>query len=289
MTGGAGAEAAAVPSWRERLGTWVEAPAVQNTIIALIVINAVALGLETSDTVMAHASTPLRALEHAILAVFVVEIGLKLIAFGLRFFRSPWNVFDFTIVAIALVPASGPFAILRALRILRVLRLIAKVPRLRRLIEALLRALPSIGWIVFLLGLVFYIFGVMGTELFGEAFPQFFGTLGRTMYTLFQIMTLESWSMAVARPVLAEYPFAWVYFVTFILITAFTVLNLFIGIIVNTMQEGVHADDVQQREQIEARAHAERAEMIRMMRDMNARLERMEGRDGAVDHEREDA
>jgi len=264
--------------WRQRLGDWIDSPFVQNAIIAVIAFNALTLGLETSSTVMAHAGAPLMFIENAILAIFVAEISLKLIAFDRRFFHSAWNVFDFLIVAIALVPASGPFAILRALRILRVLRLLAKVPRLRQLIEALLRALPSIGWIVFLLGMVFYIFGVMGTQLFGDAFPRLFGTLGRTMYTLFQIMTLESWSMAIARPVMEQFPWAWPYFVLFILITAFTVLNLFIGIIVNTMQEGVHADDVRQRERIEAQAHAERTEMLHLIRDLSARIERMDQR-----------
>ena len=269
-------QAAALTGSRERLGAWVESRGFQNAIVALIVLNAITLGLETSETVMARWGTPIRLIEHAVLALFVIEIALKLIAFDLRFFRSAWNVFDFLIVAIALVPASGPFAILRALRILRVLRLLGKVPRLRQLIESLLRALPSIGWVVFLLLMVFYIFGVMGTQLFGDAFPQFFGTLGSTLYTLFQIMTLESWSMGVARPVIEQFPFAWVYFVVFILITAFTVLNLFIGIIVTTMQESVHADDMQQRADIEARAHGERQEMLSLIRDMHTRIEQLE-------------
>ena len=265
-------------SLRGRLGAWVESPGVQNTIITLIVLNAITLGLETSDAVMAAQGPAIRAVEHAVLAIFVVEIALKLLAFDLRFFRSAWNVFDFLIVAIALVPASGPFAILRALRILRVLRLLGKVPRLRKLIESLLRALPSIGWVVFLLLMVFYIFAVMGTQLFGDAFPRFFGTLGESFYTLFQIMTLESWSMGVARPVLEQFPLAWIYFIAFILITTLTVLNLFIGIIVTTMQEGVHADDMQQREAIEARAHAERQEMLRLIQQMHERIEAMEAR-----------
>jgi len=271
-------EAAHLAGPRGRIARWVESRFVQNAIIALIVFNAAMLGLETSAAVMARAGTFLKSAEHVVLAIFVAEIALKIFAADVRFFRSAWNVFDLLIVAIALIPASGPFAILRALRILRVLRLIARVPRLRRLIEALLRAVPSIGWIVFLLMLVFYIFGVMGTQLFGEAFPRFFGTLARTMYTLFQIMTLESWSMGIARPVIEQFPLAWVYFVLFILITAFTVLNLFIGIIVNTMQEGVHADDVKQRERIEARAHAERREMLATIRDIRDRLDRLENR-----------
>ncbi len=266
------------PSLRQRLGAWVENRHVQNGIIALIVLNAITLGLETSDAIMAAQGPAIQAVEQAVLAIFVVEIALKLIAFDLRFFRSAWNVFDFLIVAIALVPASGPFAILRALRILRVLRLIGKVPRLRKLIESLLRALPSIGWVVFLLLMVFYIFAVMGTQLFGEDFPRFFGSLGSSFYTLFQIMTLESWSMSVARPILEQYPFGWIYFIAFILITTLTVLNLFIGIIVTTMQESVHADDMHQRAEIEARAHEERQEMLRLIKQMHERMEALESR-----------
>jgi voltage-gated sodium channel len=264
---------------RERIGQWVESRWVQNAIIALIVFNAIILGLETSDTAMAHVGGLLQLLDRIVLAVFVVEIAVKLYAWDLRFFRSAWNVFDFSIVAIALIPASGPFAILRALRILRVLRLLTRIQRLRHIIETLLRAIPSIGWIAFLLLMVFYIFGVMGTQLFGDAFPKFFGTLGRTMYTLFQVMTLESWSMAVARPVIEQFPFAWIYFVTFILITAFTVLNLFIGIIVNTMQEGYHESEQQSREDIETRARSERQELLNLLRDIDQRLERLESRD----------
>jgi voltage-gated sodium channel len=133
--------------------------------------------------------------------------------------------------------------------------------------------------VLFLLLMVYYIFAVMGTQLFGDAFPQFFGSLGASFYTLFQVMTLESWSMDVARPVIDQYPFAWIYFVGFILITSLTVLNLFIGIIVTTMQESVHADDAQQRADIEARAHAERQEMLQLMQQMHARLEALEGRE----------
>ncbi len=251
-----------------------------NTIIALIVFNALVLGLETSDWVMARAGTALRVLDGAVLAVFVAEIVAKLVAHDRHFFRSPWNVFDFAIVGAALVPASGPLSILRALRILRLMRLLGRVPRLRRIVEALLRALPGIGWILLLLGLVFYVFAVMGTQLFGDTFPEYFGTLGKTLYTLFQVMTLESWSMGIARPVMAVHPWAGLYFVTFILITAFTILNLFIGVIVNTMQEGFHADDMRQRDEIEARAQAERAEMLRLIRDIDARLQRLEGGDG---------
>ncbi len=266
-------------SLRQRVGDWVESQRLQNLIIGLIVINAVTLGLETFDVIQRQAGWLLNPIEQAILAVFVVEIGLKLFAFGPRFFREPWNVFDFFIVAIALVPDSGPFSILRALRILRVLRLLTKIRRLREIIESLLKAIPSIAWIALLLLLVFYVFAVMGTKLFGESFPVNFGHLGRTMFSLFQIMTLESWSQEIARPVMQQYPYAWLYFVTFILVTAFTVLNLFIGIIVSTMQERHYELEDAKRSETEARAHAEREEMLNLLRELSERLERMERRE----------
>lgn len=275
-----------LPRWRQRLREAVESPRLQNTIIALIVLNAITLGLETSESVMRHAGPVLLAIDQVILAIFVAEIVLKLIGWDWRFFRSAWNVFDFAIVAIALVPATGPFSILRALRVLRVLRLIGRVPRLRRLIESLLRALPSIGWVVFLLAMVFYIFAVMGTELFGDDHREHFGTLGRTLYTLFQVMTLESWSESIARPIMADHPWAALYFVVFIVITALTVLNLFIGVIVSTMQEGVQADESRQREEAEAQAHQERAEMLRLIRRLDQRLAYLEGESPGPDERR---
>jgi voltage-gated sodium channel len=175
-------------------------------------------------------------LDRIILGVFVLEILVKLLAFDLRFFRNPWNVFDFIIIGIALVPASGPLAVLRTLRVLRVLRLVSMMPRLRFVVEALLHALPGIGSIAMLMAVLYYVFAVMATGLFGERFPDWFGTIGLSMYTLFQVMTLESWSMGIARPVMEAYPYAWLFFVPFILLATFTILNLFIAIIVNTMQ-----------------------------------------------------
>ncbi|MEX1198889.1 MAG: ion transporter [Pseudohongiellaceae bacterium] len=265
---------------RQRLADWIESPRIQNFIITLIVINAITLGLETSARVTALAGNLLTGIEAVVLTIFVAEILIKLFAFGPRFFRNGWNVFDFAIVGIALVPASGPFAILRALRILRVLRLLTKIDRLRHIIEALLRAIPSIGWIVFLLLMVFYIFAVMGTQLFAESFPEQFGHLGRTLFTLFQIMTLESWSQGIARPVMETYPLAWLYFISFILITAFVVLNLFIGIIVSTMQEKHYEEEAERSAATEAKAHREREEMLDLIREMSQRLRRLEEQAG---------
>ncbi|ALO45085.1 ion transporter [Pseudohongiella spirulinae] len=263
-------------SFRQRVANWIESPSVQNVIIGVIIFNAITLGLETSTTVMRLFGGPLKLIEQVVLGVFVVEILIKLYAHGLRFFRSGWNIFDFLIVAIALVPATGPLAILRALRILRVLRLLTKIERLRRLIESLMHAIPSIGWILFLLSMVFYIYGVMGTQLFAEAFPEKFGHLGRTLYSLFQIMTLESWSEGISRPVMAVYPYAWLYFTSYVLITAFVVLNLFIGIIVSTMQETHYEEENRRRDAKEAAAHAEREEMLRLIRELNDKIDALQ-------------
>lgn len=269
-------------SLRERVGSWIESTPIQNVIIAIIVFNAVTLGVETSVFVQERAGTVLLRVEQVVLTIFVIEIAIKLYAFRLRFFTSGWNVFDFVIVGIALVPASGPLAILRAFRILRILRLVTKIARLRHLVESLIRALPSIGWIVVLMLMVFYIFGVMGTKLFGEQFPDYFGHLGASLYSLFQVMTLESWSQGISRPIMAEIPYAWVYFLTFILITVFTVLNLFIGIIVNTMQEKHFEEEEQRRSEMEARAHTEREEMLSLLREMSVKIHDIESHfDGA--------
>lgn len=223
-------------AWRERLGAWLETPAIQRLVILLIIANALVLGLETSAAAMSRFGPLLRALDQAMLAFFVLELGLKLVARGLSFFRHGWNVFDFVVVAIALVPSSGPLAVLRALRVLRVLRLVSATPRLRFVVEALLHAIPGIGAIAGLMVIIFYVFAVIVTKLFGASFPDWFGTLGASFYSLFQIMTLESWSMGIVRPVMQVYPWAWAIFVPFVIVATFTMLNLFIGIIVNTMQ-----------------------------------------------------
>lgn len=221
---------------RPRVGTWVESSPVQRAILTVIVVNAITLGLETWPRAMDRAGGLIQVVDTVCLVVFVVEIALKLFAFGPAFFRDPWNVFDFLVVGMALVPASGPSAVLRALRVLRVLRLISVLPRLRFIVEALLAAVPGIGAIGTLLALIFYVAAVMATSLFGETFPEWFGSIGDSLYTLFQVMTLESWSMGIVRPVMEVHPWAWTFFVVFILLSSFTILNLFIAVIVDTMQ-----------------------------------------------------
>ncbi|WP_282044644.1 ion transporter [Roseibium album] len=220
-------------------------------IISIIVLNAVTLGLETSSFMMDSIGGWLVLFDKIILGIFVVELVLRLYAHSLSFFKDPWSIFDFVIVGIALIPSSGAMSVLRSLRILRVLRLISVVPSLRRVIGGLIAALPGMGSIVVLMALVFYVFAVMATKLFGQAFPEWFGDLGASLYTLFQIMTLESWSMGIVRPVMEVFPLSWLFFVPFILCTAFTVLNLFIGIIVSAMQEEHEAEADANRQAIQ--------------------------------------
>lgn len=239
-------------AWRQRLGAWVESPRVAGVVIALIVANAVVLGLETIPGLSPGALRVLLAIDATLLAVFVVEIALKLVAHGRAFFRSAWNVFDLVVVGIALVPAGQGLGVLRALRVLRVLRLVSMVPSMRKVVAALLGALPGMGSIVALLALVMYVAAVMATKLFGASHPQYFGDLGASLFTLFQVMTVEGWP-DIAREVMAVHAWAWVFFVVYLVAATFTVLNLFIAVIVNAMQSQVDSE----RAAIESMADAD--------------------------------
>ncbi len=225
--------APAMPSPRERLAGLLADSRLQTAIIVLILLNALTLGLETSAAVMAAAGSWVRLADAVILALFTLEVSAKLYAQRGAFWRDAWNIFDFLVVGIALVPASGPFSVLRVLRLLRLVRM---VPTLRNIVESLLHAVPGILSIFGLLVLVFYVFAIIATDLFGASHPEWFGSLGASLYTLFQVMTLESWSMGIARPVIEVHPWAWAFFVPFILVSSFTVLNLFIAVIVDAMQ-----------------------------------------------------
>jgi len=234
---------------REKVRQFIENANFQNFIIALIIINAIILGMETSDRIVSWMGIYLKTLDALILKVFVIEIALRIYVHRSRFFRQPWSVFDFVVVAVAFVPSGQAWSALRALRVLRVLRLVSVVPTMRRVIEGLLSAIPGIASVSTILLLFFYVFAVIGTHLYKDTFPQWFGTLGETMFTLFQIMTLESWSMGIVRPVMEQHPGAWVFFVLYILITTFTMLNLFIAIIVNAMHS--NADESAEANRLE--------------------------------------
>ncbi|MGC3937980.1 ion transporter [Roseobacter sp. EG26] len=222
---------------RQRLDIWLDQPWVINLVMTIIVLNAILLGMETSPEIMSRVGSLITALDTACLVFFIIEILLKIFARGGRFFRNGWNLFDVVIVGAALVPGSQTMSVLRALRILRVLRVISVAPRLRRVVEGFITALPGMASVFLLMAIIFYIGAVISTKLFAASFPQWFGSLPQSGYTLFQIMTLESWSMGIVRPVMEIYPYAWAFFVPFIMITTFAVVNLLVGLIVNSMQD----------------------------------------------------
>ena len=255
----------------ETLRRIVESSKFQNFITAVIAINAIILGLETSQTVMNAAGSILYLLDQIAVAIFVIELLMKLAVYRLGFFRRSWNIFDFTIVAITLLPMGQGVSVLRALRILRAFRLISTVPSMRKVVEALMKAIPGMVSVLTLLLLVFYVSAVMATKLFGSGFPEWFGTIGASLYSLFQIMTLESWSMGIVRPVMEIYPLAWLFFVPFILVTTFAVLNLFIAIVVDAMATHVDVEETQTRTELGLDHH----EILRELRELRAEVTRL--------------
>ena len=226
-------------SKRTQLQKFVESKRFQNFLIFLILFNAITLGLETTKFGKANADI-LHIIDTTILIFFSIELLLKLVVYRGHFFRSGWNWFDFIIVAISWAPTSGALSVLRAFRILRVLRLLSVVPQMRRVIGALGHSLPGMASVVGVLSIIFYVSAVLTTKIFGSHsdanMQEWFGSIGASAYTLFQVMTLESWSMGIVRPTMELFPLSWVFFVPFIIITSFAVLNLFIGIIVDAMQ-----------------------------------------------------
>lgn len=208
-------------------------------MIGLIIFNAVLIGLETSRDLAGYE----RAFDlgnDIILGVFVVEAALKITAVAPRwrlYFGSGWNLFDFSIVVLSLIPATGEFALVaRLVRVLRVLRLVSAVPQLRLIVATLVRSIPSMGHVILLMSVIFYIYAVAGFHLFAEIDPDRWGTLGAALLTLFQLVTLEAW-VELMNPTLEVYSWAWVYFVSFVLLGTFVVLNLFIAVVINNLEQ----------------------------------------------------
>jgi voltage-gated sodium channel len=220
---------------RDRIEQFISHHAVQHFLVFLIVINAAILGIETNHDVMAVWGHELLLLDHIILGIFITEIVLLIASRGFAFFKDPWSVFDFIVVGIALVPASGSLSVLRALRVLRVLRLINKVESMRKVVGGLLSSLPGLGSVFGLIMIIFYVASVIATNLFHKDFPDWFGDLNMSAFTLFQVMTLESWADGIARPIMEVFPYAWIFFILFILIATFIIFNLFIAVIVDSI------------------------------------------------------
>lgn len=257
-----------------RLQALVEHPRFTFAITLLILVNAAILGLETDDSLMARHGSLLHMLDKIILGIFVLELVFRLAAYRLAFFRSGWNWFDFIIIGISLVPASGPLAVFRALRVLRVLRLLSVVPSMRRVVSALLQAIPGMASILSVLLIIYYVAAVLATQIFGNAddpvLQGLFGDIGSSMFTLFQLMTLEGWSEGIAVPTMAVFPWSWVFFIVFIVVTSFAVLNLFIGVIVDAMNI-IH--DREDHESGGLTMHEDIIAMRRELADMRALLE----------------
>jgi voltage-gated sodium channel len=239
---------------RDKVRIFIEKPWVTTAITWVILINAVTLGLETSDYMVERFGILLTVIDRLALGIFTLEILLKLFGWRKDFFRSGWNIFDILIVTIAWLPTTGALSVLRALRVLRILRLLSVSPQLNRVVTAIGKSIPGMFSVTGVLSLIFYVASVIATKLFGghpsPEMQEWFGTLSASAYTLFQIMTLESWSMGIVRPTMEIFPQAWIFFVPFIIVTSFAVLNLFIGIIVDAMQH-VHEEEREEEDKAE--------------------------------------
>lgn len=267
-----GMTTAADDGWCGRAGRWIEGAKAQRVITILIIVNAVILGLDTSPTIVAKMGPFLGLLDNVIVGVFVIELLLRIAYRRLSFFKDGWSIFDLIVVLIAISPTGPTFAVLRALRVIRILRLITVLPRLKMIVQALLSSLPGLGMILLLQALLFYVAAVIATKTFGHPFPEWFGNLGASFYTLFQVMTLESWSMGIVRPVMEAYPLAWIFFIPFILIATFTMLNLFIAVIVNAMQ-GMQEEERQKIEhEFQETAHSESEAILQEIRALRAEV-----------------
>ncbi len=218
----------------EQIETLVKNPKFQNFIVGVILVNAVTLGLMTMELSPGTLQF-LAFLDTVCLVIFCVEIAMKLLVLRGSFFRDGWNVFDLIVIVIALMPAAGPWSVLRALRVLRVMRLVTAVPSMRRVLNGMFAALPGGASVAGILLILYYVGAIIGTTMFGNDVPQYFGDIGTTFFTLFQLMTLEGWN-GIAEAVMAHQPQAWPFFVIFIIFTNFTTLNLLFGIIVDAME-----------------------------------------------------
>ena len=253
-------------------------------IIAVIIVNGIILGLETSSTISRLYGDWLYLGNDIALGVFIVEAALKMLALWprpQRYFRDGWNVFDFSIIVFALVPATGQFAMIaRLARLLRVVRLISAIRDLRLIVAALVRSIPSVGHVMMLMSIVAYIYAIMGHQLFHEHDPEHWGTLGRSLLTLFNITTLDNWTQ-IMNAAMEQHPWAWIYFVSFVVVGTFVVINLFIAIIINSLDDAKRSN---LQEGLEPVSHQD---IVRELRATQETLKRLEERLNADDDEAE--
>ena len=261
----------------QSVGRLVNAPAFEYSIIALILINAALLGMGTSPRLTAEYGDLINLGYQIVLGVFIVEALLKMIALAPRsdrYFREGWNVFDFLIIVFSLIPATGQFAtIARLARLLRVLRLISTIKQLRLIVEALMRSIPAVGHVMILMSVVLYIYAIIGYQLFNQHDPEHWGDLGISALTLFRVLTLESWTEIMYTAMLLH-PLAWIYFLSFVVVGTFVVINLFIAIIINNLDE---TKLERMREQ-----PISQAELLNELRTTQGMLRRLESRMNAT-------
>jgi len=251
----------------------VEKPAFEYFIVGLILFNAVILGLETSPEFVANYNGWLHLGNKIILGVFILEAALKIIAVAPRlklYFGNGWNLFDFSIVVLSLLPATGEYAMIaRLARLLRVARLMSTIPELRLIISTLIRSIPSMGHVMMLMSVIFYIYAVAGYHLFNEHDPEHWRNLGMSLLTLFRVVTLEDWTDVMYTAMEMHY-LSWIYFVSFVVLGTFVVINLFIAVVLNNLEEA-------KQEQLEAiRAPASKDEILRELRQTQEALTRLQ-------------
>jgi len=212
----------------------------EKTIIGLIVLNGVILGLETSSQLVEQYGSIMEMTSHIILFAFIIEALMKIISVAPqlnRYFGSGWNVFDFSVVVFSLLPSTGEFAMIaRLARLLRVMRLISTIPELRLIVTTLMRSLPGMMHVLLLMAVIFYIYGVAGFHLYNEHDPELWGTLGLSLLTLFRVVTLEDWT-DVMYTAMEMNPLSWIFFVSFVVVGTFVIINLFIAVVLNNLEE----------------------------------------------------
>lgn len=253
----------------------VSAPSFEYVIIALIVGNGALLGVETSPELVRRYGEWMHLGNQVVLAVFILEAMVKMVAVAPhvdRYFRDGWNVFDFLVIVFSLIPATGEYAMIaRLARLLRVLRLISTIQELRLIVSTLVRSIPSMGHVMLLMSIIFYIYGIMGYQLFHEHDPTHWRNLGISLLSLFRVVTLEDWT-DLMYTAMELHPLAWMYFVSFVVVGTFVVINLFIAVVLNNLDEA-KAERLRELEQ-----PVSREEILRDLRATQRALRRLEER-----------
>ena len=244
----------------------------ERIIIGLIILNAIVLGIETYPVIAVPYKSVLLSINQLVLFIFVLEAVLKIIAATpvySRYFGDGWNLFDFSVVVFSLIPQTGEFALIaRTIRLLRILRLITAVPELRLIVATLIKSLPGLGNVILLISIVFYIYAIAGYHMFHDHDPFHWGSLGVSLITLFRVLTLEDWT-DVMYSAMELYPLAWIFFVSFVVVAAFIVINLFIAVVINNLHKAQHETELVVDKNLDA-------EILHSLNESRQTLERIE-------------